>query len=195
MRSRHRTSPQLVASAGVLLALATGCTAEPGIAPPPIVAPPAPPVACMLDVEALGAATGVTWTLDPATASDTRCLYDAEPPETSSDSTGDDGSGADVTGGETAESDTADGESTDGRTEFLAVDIAAAGPDLEAVAELCEPGTSTPVGADGFVCRFQGGSVFAAQLRDEQLITVAASAVPEGTTGDELAAALADQLR
>lgn len=63
---------------GVVLGVLAGCTAVPGnpvSAPEP--PPPAPPAACLLDTAALAAASGVEWTPDLVTATDTRCVYDA----------------------------------------------------------------------------------------------------------------------
>jgi hypothetical protein len=143
----------------------------PAPSPPP---PPPPPAACLLDTDALAAATDLAWTPDASTASDTRCVYDpsgtAQPPEGPA---------------------------------FLAVDVAPA-PDPEAaldtVAELCEDGSRVPVGGQGaptvpgFVCRFQKSNVFAAVMRDGRLVTLAASAVPPGTTAAHLVVAFDQQV-
>ena len=51
-----------------------------------------------------------------------------------------------------------------------------------------------PAGAAGFVCRFQGGAVYAAAVRDAQLVTLAASAVPPGTSAARLVVAFDQQL-
>lgn len=62
-----------------LLTACTGAPAAPDTAPdiaPP--APPAPPAACLLDTDALRVATGVAWTADATTATDTRCVYDPD---------------------------------------------------------------------------------------------------------------------
>lgn len=57
----------------------TGCTAAPAPDAAPVTTePPAPPAACLLDVDALTAASGVAWTPDEIAASDTRCVYDAD---------------------------------------------------------------------------------------------------------------------
>lgn len=165
----------VVASALTAVAVLSACTAagadRPGPssaaqAPAPPPPPPPPPAACLLDTAALAAGTGLRWTPDPTTASDTRCVYDP------------DGAAA---------------------TDFVAVDVDPAvapgtAAELDRVAQLCETGSRTPAGDAGFVCRFGGGSVFAAAVRDRQVITVAASAVPPGTTAAQLAAALAGQL-
>jgi hypothetical protein len=165
-----------VAAALGAVALLAGCSVgsgpaepEPAVSPPP----PAPPAACVLDTAALGAATGLTWTPDETTASDTRCVYDP-----------------------------AGAPSTPDGPAFVAVDIApAGGPDaastLDTVAGLCDPNSRADVTAadGGFVCRFQGGSVFAAAVRNEQVVTVAASAVPPGTTAARIVTAFNEQLR
>jgi hypothetical protein len=127
----------------------------------------------MLDTVALAQATGLTWSPDARTASDTRCVYDPSgtprPPEGPA---------------------------------FLAVDVAPA-PDpagaLDTVAALCEDGSRAPAGgsdgnAAGFVCRFQGGNVFAAMAHEGRLVTLAASAVPPGTTAAQLVVALDQQV-
>lgn len=63
---------------GVGLFLLASCTAVPGTpAAVPEPEPPAPPAACLLDVAALTAATGVEWAPDLVTATDSRCVYDA----------------------------------------------------------------------------------------------------------------------
>jgi hypothetical protein len=65
---------------------------------------------------------------------------------------------------------------------------------LDTVAELCEDGSRAPVGAAGFVCRYQGGNVFAALVHDGRLVTVASSAVPAGTTPAQLVVAFDQQV-
>lgn len=79
-------------------------------------------------------------------------------------------------------------------TQFVGVDVTP-GPatPLDEVAAVCAPDTRTPAGA-GFVCRLPGGGVFAATLRDGDLVTVAVASVPAATSADRLAAALGDQL-
>lgn len=131
---------------------------------------PPPPAACLLDVEALDAATGLAWTPDPTTAGDDRCVYDP-----------------------------ADAE----RTEFLVVTIEPAiddpaldtpaldTPDLDA---LCASGTSMSVGGTGFVCRLPDGGVFAALVRDDELVTVAMAEIPTRTSAEQVGRAFAAQL-
>ncbi|WP_219416462.1 hypothetical protein [Pseudonocardia nigra] len=146
--------------------------------------PPAPPAACLLDTAALAAATGVTWTPDQTTATDTRCVYDpaaAPAPD-----------GAEETDG---------GDDAEGPA-FLAVDVTPlAGDDpaagLDTVAGVCTDGSRAPVTATdggGFVCRLPGGSVYAATVRGGELVTVAASTVPPGTTAARLVVAVSEQL-
>jgi hypothetical protein len=167
---RRRLVPVGAALAGSVVAgaLLSGCTAA--SEPEPAPAPP-PPAACLLDTAALGATTGLTWTPDAATASDTRCVY---APTTLS-----------VPGEGPA---------------FVTVEVAPAqGTDpageLDTVAGLCDDGSRAPVAAgDGFVCRFQGGNVFAATVRRGELVTVAASAVPPGTTAARLVIAFDQQV-
>jgi hypothetical protein len=169
-----RVLPVLAAAA-----LLAGCTggSEPARpdALPPAPPPPAPPAACVLDTAAFGATTGLTWTPDATTASDTRCVYDP--------------SGA-APGG-----DAGDGPA------FVAVDVAPAGAaepsaTLDSVAGLCEDNSRSDVTPDGggFVCRFQSGSVFGATVRGDRLVTLAASAVPLGTTAARLVTAFGEQL-
>jgi hypothetical protein len=189
-----RNAGLLVAAVAVAGAV-PACSPGGSTAPPP--APPAapPPAACLLDTAALAAATGLTWTPNGSTASDTRCVYD--PAGTPRPSEG---------------------------PVFVTVDVAPAadrdpGAALDTVAALCEDGSRAPVGgpdspggdaddasdggtangepADapaGFVCRFQGGNVFAAVARDGRLVTLAASAVPPGTTAARLVMAFDQQV-
>ena len=156
-------------TAGALLG---GCTsAVPGEAGPSEEAPPPPPpAACVLDTAQLATATGITWTPDQTTASDTRCVYDP-------------GAGG------------AQGN------DFLAVDVTPApaadvATALDTVAEVCVSGSRTAAGkgGSGFVCRFEGGSVYGALVRGGQLLTVGASAVPEGTTDARLTLGVSQQL-
>jgi hypothetical protein len=83
---------------------------------------------------------------------------------------------------------------------FVAVDVAPAGAaapndTLDSVAGLCEDNSRADVAAGGgFVCRFQGGSVFGATVRGDRLVTLAASAVPLGTTAARLVTAFGEQL-
>ncbi len=83
----------------------------------------------------------------------------------------------------------------------MTVDVAAMqgtdpAAELATVAELCAAGSRVEVAAGdgGFVCRFQGGSVFAAMVRRGQVVTLAASAVPPGTTAAQLVVAFDQQL-
>jgi hypothetical protein len=150
-------------AAGALLAACGTSPAPAPEAPPP---PPAPPAACLLDTAAMATATGVTWTPEERTASDTRCVYDPA------------GAAA---------------------TEFVTVEIAqSTDPDpakqLDTIAALCDAGSRAPVGEAGFVCRYEGGTVYAAAVRDDRLVTVAASAIPQGTTAARMVLAFTQQL-
>ncbi|GAA5117965.1 hypothetical protein GCM10023320_21190 [Pseudonocardia adelaidensis] len=149
----------------VLMAALGGCSVAE--APAPVAPPPpAPPAACLLDTGALTATTGLTWAPDPSTASDTRCVYDPS-----------------------GTPRPADGPA------FLSVDVTRdPAPTLDTVAELCEDGSRAPVGTTGFVCRYQGGNVFAAVTHDGHLVTLAASAVPTGTTAAQLVVAFDQQV-
>ena len=166
--SRQRGWPFVVGAAIGVAALIGACSPASGPAPVP---PPPPPAACLLDTAALAAATGISWTPNAATASDARCVYDPSTPAP-----------------------------PDGPA-FVTVDVSPLpGPDaagaLDTVAALCEPGSRAPVAnGSGFVCRFQGGSVYAATARGDQLVTVAASGVPEGTSAARLVLAFDEQLR
>jgi hypothetical protein len=159
------------AASAALVALSAACSSESGPAPTPI-PPPPPPAACLLDTGALTTATGISWTPNAATASDTRCVYDPV----------------------RSPAPAADGPA------FVAVDVAAApGADpagtLDTVGALCTTGSRAPVAeGQGFVCRFQGDSVFAATVRGDRLVTVAASAIPPGTTAAQLVLAFDQQL-
>jgi hypothetical protein len=157
--------------AGLSAALAVaGCSAG-GDPPEPVrqAQPPPPPAACMLDGAALATTTGLAWAPDPSTATDIRCVYDPA------------GNG--------------------GRVAFLAVDVTTSTDDaatqLDTIAQLCERGSRADVDAadGGFVCRFDGGSVYAAVVRGGQVVTISTSAVPAGTTGAKLAVAFGEQLR
>lgn len=176
---RGRTGlPVLALLVLAVTGLLAACTTGPGPVPGP--PPPPPPAACLLDTAALAAGTGITWTPDASTASDTRCVYDPAGPA----------------------ADGADGPA------FVAVDIAQAedpAAELDRVGALCADGSRAPMAAGGeagspgggeigFVCRFQGGSVFGAAVRDGQLLTVSASAVPAGTTAAQLVLAFDQQL-
>lgn len=152
----------------VLAAAIGGCSAAEApapVAPPP--PPPPPPAACLLDTGVLTTTTGLTWAPDASTASDTRCVYDP--------------SGTP--------------RAADGPAAFLSVDVTQdPAASLDTVAELCEDGSRAPVGTAGFVCRYQGGNVFAAVTRDGRLVTLAASAVPTGTTAAQLVVAFDQQV-
>lgn len=167
---------RMLAGLAATAAVLTGCTSTPS--PPatatPTAPPPAPPAACLLDAAALAGVTGLTWTPDQNTASDTRCVYD---PNTRP-----------VNGAPGAE--------------FLAVEIAPTaatdpGAELDSVAAACAARSRIPLraGTSGFVCRFRGGSVFAAVVRSGKLVTVSAAAeAPAGTTTARLVLALQQQL-
>jgi hypothetical protein len=155
---------QLVGAVVLTVALGGCSTAEAPAPAEPPPPPPPPPAACLLDTTALAAATGLSWTPDATTANDTRCVYD--PP--------------------------GDQRPADGPA-FLSVDVAAATA-LDTVAELCEKGSRAPVGTAGFVCRYQGGNVFAAVAHEGRLVTLAASAVPTGTTAAQLVVAFDQQV-
>jgi hypothetical protein len=180
----RRAVPGSLCAVAAAAAVLTGCSA-PDTAPVPApvqAAPPAPPAACLLDPARLAADTGLTWTPDQTTASDTRCVYDPGGPIAPAPSAA----------APTAAPDPAD---------FLAVEVAPAVADdaqteLDGVAGACADGSRAPVQDDGhgFVCRFRGGSVFAAAVRAGQLVTVSVSAVPEGTTAARLVLALQQQL-
>ncbi len=156
--------------------------------PPPPAAPPPPPAACLLDPGRLAAVTGLAWAPDQSTASDTRCVYDA---------------GGPVPAGPTpsASASAAPSAGATGSPEFLTVEVAPSAADgtrteLATVSAACAAGSRAPVRADGsgFVCRFRGGSVLAATVQADRLVTVSASAVPAGTTAERLVLALQQQL-
>lgn len=162
-----------------LLVLASGCTGAGPPGPARQTDPPAPPAACLLDPAALAATSGVAWTPDRSIASDTRCVYDVAAP---------------ATAGTTP-------TPADGPPAFLAVETApirAGDPttELDTIAQLCAEGSRAPVTAPegAFVCRLAGGGVFAATVREGELVTLAAASVPAATTADLLATALAEQL-
>jgi hypothetical protein len=149
-----------------------GCSAvapAPAPAPAPQAQPPAPPAACLLDGAALASATGITWTPDQSTATDTRCVYDP--------------AGSSGPAGFLAVERTS---STDD-----------AATQLDTIAQLCTKGSRADAdAADGaFTCRFDGGNVYAARVRGPQVVTISSSAVPKGTTVDRLARGLTEQLR
>ena len=179
-RTRRRLPALLVPT--LLLAACTATYGSSAPAQPPAATPappPPPPAACLLDTDALAAATGLTWTADATTASDSRCVYD---PAVNAPATG------------------AAPPPPKGLTgEFVAVDVAAASDQppaaqLDVLAGVCDEGTRTPTARDGFVCRFGEGSVFGGLVRGDQMITVAASAVPPGTTAAALVTAFGQQL-
>lgn len=151
----------------VIAALLTACTSQPA-EPAPQAQPPPPPAACRLDGAALAATTGLVWTPDQSTATDARCVYDPA--------------------------------GNPGPAGFLAVEVGSSGEDaatqLDTIAQLCESGSRADVQAadGGFVCRFDGDGVYAALVRGGQVVTVATSAVPPGTTAARLAVALTQQL-
>jgi hypothetical protein len=161
-------------------ALLAGCTAGPATpAPGPVeAAPPAPPAACLLDTAAFATSTRLAWRPDATTASDTRCVYGpGEPPPTDP--------------GAPAPAQRPDS--------FLAVEVTPVGAsdtgtELDTVAAVCADGSRAPVAVDGFVCRFRGGSVFAALLRSGRLVTISVSAVPEGTDAAHPVVGLRQQL-
>jgi len=165
---RHRTPGALVV-AGVIAVLGSGCSAgSDPTGPAPQAQPPAPPAACLLDGSELAATTGVTWIPDQSAATDTRCVYDPA---------GDNGPAG-----------------------FLAVDVSSSTDDaatqLDTIGEICESGSRSDVDAadGGFVCRFDGDGVYAALVQGGQVVTVATSAVPTGTTAARLAVAFTQQL-
>lgn len=176
MRDDPRDGRRRAALLLVTGALVTGCTAGSDPAPPDRggqAAPPPPPAACRLDTAALAADTGLGWTPDETTANDTRCVYDPDAPA---------------------------GTARTSSVDFVAVEVApsagAATAELDNLAELCEAESRISVAAaDGaFVCRFGGGSVFAALIRGGEVLTVAASAVPPGTSAAHLVVAFTQQL-
>jgi hypothetical protein len=153
-------------AAGLVLG---GCSAvAPAPEPAPRAQPPAPPAACLLDGAALTATTGITWTPDQSTATDTRCVYDPA---------GSSGPAGFLT---VEVSPSADDAATQ----------------LDTIAALCVSGSRADVDAadGGFTCRYNGSDVYAAMVRADQLVTISSSAVPAGTTAAELALGLADQL-
>jgi hypothetical protein len=206
-----RTTSRVAAMAGLLvpaLVLATACTTGtpagsglPPIGGAPAPAPPAPPAACLLDTDALAAGTGLSWTADVSTASDTRCVYDPGPGTAASAAPASSSPALPSAGPSPAPPSPAPVSAVPaaGSPEFLAVGLAApsakpAAAQLDVLAQPCSPGSRKPTKRDGFVCRFPAGSVFAGRVRADQVVTIAASAVPAGTTGDALATALGQQL-
>lgn len=179
----------LVVPAVLLTAACTAATPTASGLPPigaPGTPPPAPPAACLLDTDALGAATGLVWAADATTASDTRCVYDPGP-------------GAAPSGAPAAPTTPSRGAGSAGGGEFVAVDVvgatdAAPAAQLDVLAQTCAKGSRTPTARTGFVCRFPAGSVFAARVRDDRVVTATASGVPTGTTVAALGPALGQQL-
>jgi hypothetical protein len=151
----------IAALAGALAA----CSAPP--APPLPPAPPAPPAACALDRDKLQAATGIAWTVETATATATRCIYDPDGPQ----------------GPVFAAVTIAEGGAV---IELDTVAQACVGGSRQVVASgfVCRLGA----GDRGT------GSVLAATGGSGRLVTVTVSAAPAGTTVEALSKALADQL-
>ncbi|WP_300019574.1 hypothetical protein [Pseudonocardia sp.] len=169
----------------------TGCTVAPAPeqAAAPAPEPVVPPAACVLDVAALAAATGLSWTADATTASDTRCVYDPDP------DAGDGFVSVEVLPAAPAGADQATAAPDVPAPDVPAPDVPAPDvPRLETLAQACAAGSREPVGTDGFVCRFPGGGVFAARDRADTMLTVAAAEVPVGTTPERLTAAFGEQL-
>jgi hypothetical protein len=153
--------PAVLLAVAVLLVACGG-----GVEPPPAVpTPPPPPAACLLDVDALAAATGLTWTPDAATAGDDRCVYDARP-----------------------------GDPLAFLAVELAPPVSPAGLEEVAAACTDGSRTAVTAGRAAFVCMLPAGSMLGAVAAEEHLVTVTASEIPTGTTADQLAAALAVQL-
>ena len=212
----------LLAATVLLSLLSVGCTGgaiddsaatAPGAVPAP--PPPPPPAACLLDTDALATTTGLSWTADAVTASDTRCVYDPAPAPApaAASQTGAGGSARDgATEGRRAPSaedggpggPVEAGATGAGPAAFVAVDVTpaageaaagkAAAAQLDVLAQVCEAGTRTATAGSGFVCRLSGGSVFAALVDADRVVTVAASDVPAGTTAAALVVAFGEQL-
>ncbi len=209
--SRARYAAVVVGLGAVLLGTA-GCSGSaptetaPGPDGAPAAPPPPPPAACLLDTGVLAETTGLTWTPDAVTASDTRCVYDPSPaaPAAAAAETGAGGSAREGAAEGRDESPPEDDDATAtpaeaGPAEFVAVDVTAAPEEapagqLDVLAQVCESGTRTATTGSGFVCRLPGGSVFAALVSGDRVVTVAASGVPEGTTAAALVIAFGQQL-
>jgi hypothetical protein len=207
--SRARYAAVVVGLGAVLLG-AAGCSGSPptetapGPDGAPAAPPPPPPAACLLDTGALAETTGLTWAPDAVTASDTRCVYDPSPaaPAAAAAETGAGGSareGAAEGRDQSPPEDAAAAAAGTGSAEFVAVDVTAAPEEvpaaqLDVLAQVCESGTRTATTGSGFVCRLPGGSVFAALVSGDRVVTVAASDVPEGTTAAALVIAFGQQL-
>ncbi len=156
-------------SAAMVAAAVAGCGADPPLPSAPL---PDPPAACVLNTTALTSATDVTWTPDQSTANDTRCVYDAGPAPASP-----------------------------GGPAFLTVSLfprtqADPAAERELLAQLCRKGSRVDVDAadGGFVCRFDGDLVYGVLVRGDQVVQVAASAIPASTASATLASAISDQL-
>jgi hypothetical protein len=145
-------------------ALLVACSSE--VEPPPAVpTPPPPPAACLLDVAALAAATGLSWTPDATRAGDVRCVYDVR-----------------------------QGDPLAFLAVELAPPVSPAELDDVAAACTDGSRTTVVAGRGAFLCTLPAGSMLGAVAADDHLITVAASQIPAGTTADKLAPALASQL-
>jgi hypothetical protein len=158
--------PRTLTGGILLLGALAACSASPP-APPEAPVAPAPPASCVLDVAKLGAATGVAWTAETASATATRCVYDPDGPQ----------------GPVFAAVTLAEGG---GPAELDTIAKACAGGTRQVVASgfVCRLGTGTR----------PTGSVLAATAGAGRLVTVTVSAAPSGTTVDAVARALADQL-
>jgi len=162
MPHEHGARPAVLLAAAALL---VACSS--GVEPPPSVpTPPPPPAACLLDVDALAAATGLTWTPDAATVGDVRCVYDAP-----------------------------QGDPLAFLAVELAPPVSAAGLEEVAAACTDGSRTTVAAGRGAFVCMLPAGSILGAVAADDHLITVAASEVPAGTSAERLTAALSAQLQ
>ena len=181
----------LGAAAGIAVTACSPAATAPTPPAPAPAPPPPPPAACLLDTGGLATGTGLSWRPDQVTASDTRCVYDPQPPVAATASRTPDATAT----GRPGTSSAADAGA------FLTVEITpVTAPDpvteLDAVAAACADGSRAelPRAGSGFVCRFRGGSVLAALVRTDQLVTVSASGVPAGTTAARLVLALQQQL-
>ena len=160
MPHEHGAPPAVLLAAALLVA----CSGE--VEPPPAVpTPPPPPAACLLDVDALAAATGLTWTPDAATAGDVRCVYDARP-----------------------------GDLLAFLAVELAPPVSPAELEDVAAACTDGSRTTVAAGRGAFVCTLPAGSILGAVAADDHLITVAASQIPAGTTAERLTAGLSAEL-
>jgi hypothetical protein len=156
-----------VRSAVLLVAAALLVACSGGVEPPPAVpTPPPPPAACLLDVEVLAAATGLTWTPDATSAGDVRCVYDAR-----------------------------QGDPLAFLAVELAPPVSEAELEDVAAACTDGSRTTVDAGRGAFVCTLPAGSMLGAVAADDHLITVTASQIPTGTTAGRLAAGLSAELR